>query len=216
MHKHLLLFLVSFSLFNLSASAKVNTDSFEGSINLLRESVFDTTHITIMVKGSLARVDEVDKDNRLVSRRLIDLEKNTVVALSPQQKLYTNLQVSNLPKVNRAGVEVRKTENYKEINGYKCYQWRVKDVQRNTEVAFWVANESFEFFEQVIQLLNRTEQSLTLYQVIPENDGFFPMLTEERTLLRKEKLKISVVDISRTNLSAKLFEIPEGYQSLRQ
>lgn len=169
-----------------------------------------------MVKGSLARVDEVDKDNRLVSRRLIDLEKNTVVALSPQQKLYTNLQVSNLPKVNRAGVEVRKTENYKEINGYKCYQWRVKDVQRNTEVAFWVANESFEFFEQVIQLLNRTEQSLTLYQVIPENDGFFPMLTEERTLLRKEKLKISVVDISRTNLSAKLFEIPEGYQSLRQ
>lgn len=201
-------------IFNISFAEKFSS-SFEGKIILVKESVFDTTYITVLVKGSKARVEEHDKQNRHVSTRLVDLEELTVVALSPERKLFTNVQVGEFPKLNESKLTIRKTDNSKEINGYTCYQWRVRDPERNTEVAYWVVNERFDFFERLIQLLNRTEHSLVLYQVIPDKGGFFPILTEERTLLRKDKLKIAVLEITETNLNPRQFEIPQGYLPLR-
>jgi hypothetical protein len=42
------------------------------------------------------------------------------------------------------------------------------------------------------------------------------MLTEERTLLRKDKLRIAVVDIREERLNTSLFEIPKDYKSARR
>jgi hypothetical protein len=212
--RHLLI--IPFFLFFFAESyAGEGTPAFEGRINFVKESVFDTTYITIMVKGKMARVEEHDQNNRIISTRLVDLDGNTVTAVSPDKKLYTSISVSDSPKVKREGVEVIKTGNHKEINGYTCYQWRVRDPQHNTEVAYWVVSERFDFFQKLLPLINRTEHSLSLYQIIPENDGFFPILTEERTLLRKDKLKISVLEIVEANLNPTIFEIPQGYQPLR-
>lgn len=202
-------------LFPIIAFAGEGIPAFEGRINFVKESVFDTTYITIMVKGNRARVDEYDSHQRLISSRLVDFEGKSVIAVSPERKLYTTIQISDIPSNKRSGIEIRKTENYKEINGYKCYQWRVKDPQLNTEVAYWVVNERFDFFEKLLPMINRTEHSLSLYQIIPEKEGFFPILTEERTLLRKDKLRIAVVEIIEANLNSSIFEIPQGYQPLR-
>jgi hypothetical protein len=118
--------------------------------------------------------------------------------------------------MGKNNLQVRKTGNHKDINGVTCYQWRVKDLQRNTEIAYWVMEERFDFFESLLQLLNRTEYSFALFKDIPGSQGYFPMLTEERTLLRKDKLRIAVVDISEKNLSKNLFEIPSDYKSVRR
>lgn len=210
-------FLLTFSLliFYLASFSSDGVKAFEGKINFLRETVYDTTYITILVKGSKARIDEFDTQNKLVSSRLVDLEGNTVTALSPEKKLYTNVPVNQKSVSSKNNLVIKKTQNFKEINGYKCYQWRVKDPQHNTEAAYWVIYENFAFFDKLVALINRAERSLTLYNAIPENHGFFPILTEERTLLRKEKLRIAVVDINESSLNPSLFEIPKGYMPLR-
>ncbi|HOP03043.1 MAG TPA: DUF4412 domain-containing protein [Tenuifilaceae bacterium] len=191
------------------------TKAFEGRINFLRETVYDTTYITIMVKGSMARIDEFDTQKRLLSSQLVDFEKEKIIALSPSKKLYTSIPVLNSKVVSNNNYVIKKTQNFKEINGYKCYQWRVRDPQHNTEAAYWVINENFAFFDKLVALINRTERSFALYNLIPENEGYFPILTEERTLLRKEKLRIAVVDINEQNLHPSLFEVPRGYNPLR-
>jgi hypothetical protein len=111
---------------------------------------------------------------------------------------------------------VQKTENSKQINGQTCYQWRVKDPERNTEIAYWVFEENLDFFATLLQLLNRTEYSLAVFREIPGSIGFFPMLTEERTLLRKEKLKIALVDINEKELNSGIFKIPSGYKAVNR
>lgn len=194
--------------------ASANLRSFEGNINFVRETAFDITYITILVKGSKVRVDEHDNSRRLLSSHLINLDDEKVIALSHDRKLF--LEVPVRQNLTNGNFEIRKTGNHKEIKGQVCYQWRVRDVKRNTEIAYWVYPERFEFFESLLRLLNRTELSLSVFKDIPENGNFFPMLTEERTLLRKEKLRMAVVDINETNLNSKLFEIPNGYKQARR
>jgi hypothetical protein len=47
-------------------------------------------------------------------------------------------------------------------------------------------------------------------------EGFIPMITEERTLLRKEKLRIAIVQIDEKDMSSHLFEIPANYKEIRR
>jgi hypothetical protein len=198
-----------------SHSVSSNSKEFEGNISFVRESVFDTTRINILVKGNYIRVDEYNNQNVLLSSHLINLPEEKVIAISHEQKLYTNVPVVSKRETHTSNLSIRKTENHKEINGHICYQWRVKDIQRNTEIAYWVAEERFSFFETLLRLLNRTEHSLKVFCEIPNSEGFFPFLTEERTLLRKDKLRIGVVEINEKNLNPALFQIPEGYKAVR-
>jgi hypothetical protein len=210
---------IAFSILLLSlpylAQPRTNINLFEGSISLVRESVFDTTLITISVRGQMVRVDERDSHHRIISSHLIDLEKETIFALSPELRLYKQLTVTSPPNNSTSQLKIIKTGNYKKINGYKCYQWRIRDEQRNTEVAYWVAPERFMFLETILSLLNRTELSLKLFQHIPDSQHYFPMLTEERTLLRRMKLQIAVVEIVETSQKPEIFQIPQGYTALR-
>ena len=210
----LLISFVFITSFSSSLLAKLR--SFEGNINFVRETVFDTTHIAMMVKDNMVRVDEFDSNRKLISCQIINLKEEEVIALSSDKKLYAQVPVTPRIANGTNSIEISKTANHKQINGYTCYQWRVKDVKRNTEIAYWVFEERFDFFESLIQLLNRTEYSLTAFIDIPEKGGFFPMLTEERTLLRKDKLRIAVVDICEKSLQQSLFEIPSDYKSAKR
>lgn len=196
------------------STTQANLRSFEGNINFVRETAFDTTHISILVKGTKVRVDEYSSSKRLISSHLINLESESVVAISHDKKLYIDIPVR--PSLTNGNFEIRKTGNHKEINGQVCYQWRVKDTKRNTEIAYWVYEERFDFFESLLRLLNRTELSLSVFKDIPENGNYFPMLTEERTLLRKDKLRMAVVEINEANLNPRLFEIPSNYTQARR
>jgi hypothetical protein len=214
MNRFLLLVVATIIIF--SASLLANIRNFEGNINFVRQTVFDTTHISIFVKDNMVRVDEFDSKKRVISSQLINLNTKEVFALSHENRLYTQLKTTPPALANSKGVVVQKTENSKQINGQTCYQWRVKDPERNTEIAYWVFEENLDFFATLLQLLNRTEYSLAVFREIPGSIGFFPMLTEERTLLRKEKLKIALVDINEKELNSGIFKIPSGYKAVNR
>jgi hypothetical protein len=143
---------------------------------------------------------------------IINLDKDEIFVLSPEKKLYRQLEISKELSKEQEGFVILKTENSRTVNGYECYQWRVKNTERNMEVAYWVWQNNFYFFQELVHLLNRTDQTYEFFDKIPETQGFFPLLTVERTLLRREKSRASVVNISSKKIDDSLFKIPVDFE----
>lgn len=200
---------LSFLTVILSPSSK---SEFEGRISLIQETPYDTTRFDIFVKGNAVRVDIRDKEGILGRSSIVNLSKNQVILISPDQKAY--LYTEKLGPFN-GRVSINKSENKKTINGQPCVQWRVKESATRDESAFWVTPMKMEFFDKLLAIYDPTESNLRAFLKIPARFGYFPMLYEERTFLRFDKKKIRVTSIAPAPLSDKLFDVPKNYTLLR-
>lgn len=189
----------------------VNKPVFEGSIKCVQQNKVDTIFYTFYVKGNKIRVDEDDKG--LENSLIFDLEKKTIVAISSSKKLYMNMVISPYLDEENEEFKIIKSNNSKIIKGYKCYQWRVRNTEQNTEIAYWVAYDNFEFFEEFLKLWNRREKQFSFFLKIPDISGVFPMLQVERTLLRDERSRHEVVSIEKKEIKDDVFAIPENYKN---
>lgn len=196
--------------------ASPNVKKFEGSIKLKKETIYDTSYVTIQVKGNQVRLDEYDCKKKLVSIYIIDLESEKVLALSPKNKLFYELKPNKMAETLNNDTTITKTENRILLDGQSCCQMRVKCTSSDTEVAFWVTENNFDFFTSMNKILRKYKPNINLFSYFPDINGVFPLLTIERTLLRKEKMKIQVTGINESCLSENLFRIPLGYQKIEQ
>jgi Domain of unknown function (DUF4412) len=190
-------------------------DAFEGSIELVCSSFYNTSYFTYYVKNEHVRIDKFDENNSLTQSMIIDLEMDEIFILSPEKKLYKQLPLIEVSSEMQEDFIILKTENSRTVNGYECYQWRVKNTERNMEVAYWVWQDNFYFFEELVHLLNRTDKTYEFFDKIPETEGFFPILTVERTLLRHEKSRASVVKINKKAVDESIFKIPSNYNLVK-
>jgi len=193
-----------------------NVDKFEGSINLKRETIYDTTFVTIRVKKNLVRLDEYDNHKNIVSTYIINLDNENVLAFSPSKKLFYELKANRLMDHNLEDTVVIKTQNKIVLEGKSCCQMRVKCKSQDTEVAFWVTENNFDFFTAMNKILQKVKPDIDFFNYFPNVQGVFPMLIVERTLLRKEKQKVLVTAIQESHLNEALFRIPLGYQKIEQ
>ncbi len=203
-------FLLSFLL--LLSSTNTNVESFEGSIEMIQESYYDTSYFTYFVKKENVRIDKFDNNHTLTQSLLINLEKEQIYILNPSKKLYTKSNINSKPNPDSENFTILKTENSRMVGEYVCYQWRVKNKERNTEVSYWVSQNNFYFFEELVRLINNTDKTYEFFEKIPETQGFFPMLCVERTLLRKEKYRLYVINISPKTISDNIFKIPSDFE----
>jgi hypothetical protein len=203
-------------LLSLTLHALPNLEKFEGSIKLKKETVYDTTFITIQVKGSQVRIDEYNCKKKLVSIYIVNLDNEKVLALSPKLKLFYELKQSRVIQVSTEDTTIKRTENRMMVDGHYCCQMRVKSKSHDTEVAYWVIENNFDFFKSMNKILRKVKPDINLFSYFPDINGLFPILTVERTLLRKEKMKIEVTGISENMVSENLFKIPLGYQMIEQ
>lgn len=203
-----------FGLFLFITAPANNSNSFEGKIKLVEETHYNTNFYTYTIKNKQIRVDKYNQNHKIIQSLLLNLENKQIIVLSPTKKMYTFLDVSRNPNTPNENIEVIKTENSRLLNGKKCYQWRVRSVEQNTEITYWVSESSFYFFNDFIKLLNCTEQTFSFFEIIPDSEGFFPMLTVERTLLRKIKKQISVIEINQQKVNDTTFEIPKDFKKV--
>ncbi len=203
-------FLLSFLL--LLSSTNTNVESFEGSIEMIQESYYDISYFTYFVKKENVRIDKFDNNHTLIQSLLINLEKEQIYILNPSKKLYTKSDINSKPNPDSENFTILKTENSRMVGEYVCYQWRVKNKERNTEVSYWVSQNNFYFFEELVRLINNTDKTYEFFEKIPETQGFFPMLCVERTLLRKEKYRLYVINITNNAISDNIFEIPSDFE----
>lgn len=203
-------FLLSFLL--LLSSTNTNVESFEGSIEMIQESYYDISYFTYFVKKENVRIDKFDNNHILIQSLLINLEKEQIYILNPSKKLYTKSDINSKPNPDNENFTILKTENSRMVGEYVCYQWRVKNKERNTEVSYWVSQNNFYFFEELVRIINNTDKTYEFFEKIPETQGFFPMLCVERTLLRKEKYRLYVINITNSAVSDNIFKIPSDFE----
>jgi hypothetical protein len=187
---------------------------FEGKITIIKESCFDTTYFTYYVSANKIRIDEYNSSKLLINSYLINTINEEVFAVNTDMKLYTKLQKRSCTESSNDDYTINKTTNYKEINGVKCYQWRVKNREKNTEIAYWVNKNDFTFFDKMVKILNNTNCSWEFYNHIPKSTGCLPMLSVERNLVRDEKNRTQVLQISRKPIESSVFIIPSDYKLL--
>lgn len=189
---------------------------FEGSIFFVKISNVDTSYFAYHVKGDMVRVDELDKRKEIINSLLVDLKSQDMIALSPSRKMFMKLHSNPyVPKEDKS-FEIIKTKNKKKIMGYECIQWRVKNKALNTEITYWVADDSFCFFGELMKILNRSEKQAKFFLQIPDVSCNGPLLSEERTLLRDSKMTLSVIDIKKTKLDNSLFQIPTNFKNFER
>lgn len=200
---------------------QVSSKPFEGIIFFSMEMISDTLYYTYYIKDRMVRMDEYNrcKDCKTPNNyMLFDLNKKTIAVVNPLRKMY--MYIETKPYKERKDVDenfkIIKTNNYKKMFGYKCYQWRVRNKNENTEVSYWVAFDNFDFFIDFLKLFNRSEKHAQYFLLIPETKGYFPLLSEERTTLREQKMTLRVINIQRKALDKTLFQIPKDYKNFEE
>ncbi len=191
----------------------LDAGEFEGRIKVMKKTYYDTSYFFYSVKDDKIRIDQYNQYNRLTNSFILDTDEMSVLALNNYHNIYKKLIPSNSSgSADKNKYEVIKTDNTKEINGYLCYQWRVRNRDKNSEIAYWVTKNGFGFFDDMVRLLSLVGNSSEFFSQIPGNEGFLPILTVERTLVRYEKLRLVVTDVEHTSLSEDIFKIPSDYR----
>ncbi len=185
---------------------------FEGSILLVKESCYDTAFYTYYVSDGKIRIEKFNSKKLLQNVYIINTSNEEVYVVDPAKKLYTRLKRKSQETNNESQYTILKSSNFKLINGTKCFQWRVKNKEKNTEISYWVTQNNFDFFEKMVRVLNQTELSWEFFNQIPQSQGFFPMLSVERNLVRDEKNRTSVLQIDRKAIDSAMFRIPSDYK----
>ena len=182
---------------------------FEGQIHFTRTKGEKVTQYTYTVKGSHLRVDEYDANGKTKGVLLVDWELNTVIALSPERKIW--MDAYN----NRTGItansRIHKTENTKTIQGYECNEWVVRNENEGREIHFWIGGSEFGFFPKAVKTMNRKDKISKYYRAIDDPGPGFPMIGEELNLDGKLITKLEVTKVEVKNIDAAVFDIPSGY-----
>jgi hypothetical protein len=190
--------------------------AFEGTIDFIQFNGVDTTYYKYYIKGNHIKIDNVDpKTNNIEGNFLIDLSTKKMTALSPPKKIYFD-QPSG-PAVQPAGKPaVSKTGKTKTINGYKCNEYLVLDQDEGLKIHFWLASGHFDFFGDMLKILNRKDKFSEYFLVITDTKGMFPMLAEEEDLAGNPKGFMKAVKMDKGAVAADAFEIPKGYKEFKK
>jgi hypothetical protein len=198
-------------------AANLLAQGFEGTIEFTRKTTIDTTKYTYLVKGDMVRIEEVGSNGQIAGIMIVNTKENKAKSLSPDRKLYMELESANTKFVTINGSEVKKGKAPKTIAGYKCDEWTVSNKEQNTTITYYLAKENFDFFEGLLIALNRKDKFATYYQQLPETKSTFPFLAIEKDLSTgKEKAKLEVSKVTKKTIDPKLFEIPSDYKKFEK
>ncbi len=187
---------------------------FEGEIGFTKTIGPVTADYVYYVKEDMIRVEELDETGTIQGIMIVNTAENSVVALSPERKMY--IDVPNRRKVKESDIEVNQTGNKQTINGYECFEWVVDSNEDGRKVSYWVAQDDFDFFIPMLKTLNRKDKMALYYINLPDANGSFPMRGREVKSDGVELTKLEVTKIEKSALQASLFEIPKGYSKFER
>ncbi|MBL0129518.1 MAG: DUF4412 domain-containing protein [Flavobacteriales bacterium] len=199
--------------FALSASL-VNAQSFEGVVEFTKSTGPVVTAYRYYIKGDHIRIEEVSSRGEVQGIMLVDTHDKTVIALSPERKLYMDVPNMRLPK--DVETTVQKTGDMRDIAGYKCEKWIVKGPKEDRMITYWVAADEFNFFIPLLETLNRKDEQAVFFLEITGAAGVFPMLGIEQKTDGAEVSRLEVTKVVKGVQKPALFEIPAGYNKFER
>lgn len=209
--------LLLFSAAILSASV-ITAQGFAGSLEFRYATQKDTSLNVYHVKDNMVKLEQFSKknDKTIEGSFLFDLTAGEVKFLNPKRKLWGR-QKSETPPIITGQCIVSEGKGIKTIAGVKCREYNVKNVDENTSITYWIAEDKYNFFIPLMKLWNRKDkQSVYFAQIKNLKPGSMPMMSEERTLDGKVLTKLEVVKISKTAPPETAFMVPKDYSKLDQ
>lgn len=187
---------------------------FAGEIDFTKKVGSIEVNYKYFVSGDNVRVEEIN-DGAVEGVQLMDLSKGTMLAVSPERKMY--MEVPNKRPAAELTVEVSKTGKTKTINGFKCEQIIVTCQDKDRKIDYWVAKGDYNFFIPMLKTLNRKENQSMFYLEIPGMDGYFPMLSTEYTLSNGQVVsELSAGTITKKSVSSDMFAVPAGFSKFEK
>ncbi|MEZ4738303.1 MAG: DUF4412 domain-containing protein [Flavobacteriales bacterium] len=197
-----------------SLSSPVLAQSFEGIIEFTKTTGPVVTNYKYYVKGDRVRIEEISARGEVQGIMLVDTRDKSVSAISPERKLYMDVPNMRLPK--DVATTVQKTNEMRDMAGYKCEKWVVKSGPEDRVITYWVAADAFDFFVPLLETLNRTDEQAVFFLEIKENKGVFPMLGIENKGDGAEVSRLEVTKVTKGAQKPSLFEIPAGYNKFER
>lgn len=189
---------------------------FEGNIDFIQSNGIDTSHYKYYVKGSKVKVDNYDvRTKNIEGSFLINLETKKLTVLSPVRKIYFD-QDPSAPAKPGGKPSASKTGKIKKIGGYTCKEYVVVDADEGLKIDYWMAYGHFDFFDDMLRILNRKDKFSEYYLEIPDTKGMFPMLAIEEDLAGNKKGEMKAIKITKASISDDTFSVPPGYKKFKK
>ena len=205
-------FILSLAL--LGSLSAAQAQAFEGILEFTKTTGPVVTNYKYYVKGDHIRIEEISARGDVQGIMLVDTRDRTVIALSPERKLYMDVPNMRLPK--DVETEIKKTGEMKDMAGYKCEKWVVKSPREDRTITYWVANDEFNFFVPLLETLNRKDEQAVFFLEIKDAKGVFPMLGVENKLDGAEVSKLEVTKVVKGAQKPTIFEIPAGFNKFER
>ncbi|MCK5538999.1 MAG: DUF4412 domain-containing protein [Bacteroidales bacterium] len=204
--------------FNSGFTLNSLSQDFEGKIVIVQMNVVDTVHFEFTLKNKFIRINQFNNSGITEKVYMVNLNDSLVYEINDKRKIYIKYSLrKNSPYIaDQDFIEIKKTENFKFINGYKCYQWIVINKIKNTSVSYWVAKENFGYLIGVLQNINRSDKKCSYFMFIPEYSEFFPFQSVERSILREFRTKDQIVSIKEEKVPDDIFVIPKDYNEIHR
>ena len=214
--KKSLLTIISVAVLLLGFAHRASAQAFEGVIEFKKQSTTDTTNYVYYVKDNKVRIDEIgSKSHKVEGTFLVDMDAKSMVSLNLERKLYMVQNSSTTPTIKGTCV-VKKGQNVKNLQGYKCVEYTVTNQEEGVIITYWIADGKFNFFDKMLRTLNRKDKSSVYYLQIPDLKGNFPMLSDQTDLAGKEQVKLEVTKITKKEIDPNMFEIPKGFNKFEK
>lgn len=185
---------------------------FEGQIDFVRKNTFDATHYTYYVSHGHVKIDELNKDGKVMGTMIVDLKNKSAVSINHERKMYMDIKTKPSTKNMEMCMTFKKNEK-KEILGFKCTKWVVKNDTYKTEGVYWVIDDAnYFFFNELLNILNRKDKIALYFMQIHENAGFFPIMGKEVGYDGKVKAELVTKKITVKKFDDSFFKLPEGYK----
>lgn len=211
----LFLILVTGFVINYKANVTPATTSFEGTIAFTKKVGSSESKYKYHVKGDKIRIEELGADGTTVQGvMIVNTKANTVIALSPERKLY--MDIPNNRVITAPSIEVSKKETTKTLMNYTCSEWEVTGKEDDRVITYWMAFDKFDFFNPLLKTLNRKDKQAVYFQYMTGSDGAFPMLGIEKKSDGTEISRLTVTAISRSTIASTQFDIPKGYSKFEK
>ncbi len=193
-------------------AANTFAQAFEGTIEFTRKNYFDQTNYVYYVSQGKVKIDELNKDGKIMGTMLVSLKDKTVIAINHDRKMYMDVKAKSSTKDMSMCMTYKKNEK-KDILGYSCTKWVVDNPRLKSKAEYWVIEKgNYFFFKDLLDALKRKDKIALYFMQIKENAGYFPIMGKEIGYDGKVKAEFITNKITRKKIDAKEFIIPKGYE----
>ncbi len=203
---------------SLTLSVMAVAQSYEGSIEFRMETNKDTTTNIYYVKGNNIKLDQIGKKSGKVEGSFVfDIGANQVKFVNPVRKVWGEHKSETSPTIKGTCV-VTKGTNTKVVQGQKCTDYVVKNIEENTVVTYWITAGKYDFFMPLVKLWNRKDkQSIYFNQIKDLPKGAMPLLSEEKQISDGKLIsKLEVSKLGKGTVDASKLAIPAEYKKFEQ